>query len=379
MRFSAVALLVAVGAMTAWLSDAARAERRVALVIGNGAYKNVPALPNPAHDAKDVGDALKRIGFETITAIDVDKNGMDEAAIRFTRAARAADVAMFYYSGHALQYNGINYLIPVDAKLADEADLRRMARVDDLVADLQQAKNLRILVLDSCRDNPFLADLRRSIGPSRGVAVQRGLAKIDNAQGMIVSYATQSGQTAEDGTGRNSPYTTAFLKHIETKEEIGTIFRHIAADVYRTTNNAQLPEISLSVIGEFYLHGKVEVAIGGTPGRERNMNLARSAKPGADSLLAYSGRWDPNCNSLPVTVTITRKPRNGTVSVLDAEQVLPASTPGSGNTGQCAGKTIKSKKIMYFSNPDFRGSDSVGYDSEGAGTILHTTIAITVQ
>jgi len=133
------------------------------------------------------------------------------------------------------------------------------------------------------------------------------------------------------------------------------------------------------VIGEFYLHGKVEVAIGGTPGKERNMNLARTAKPGADSLLAYSGRWDPNCNSLPVTVTITRKPRNGTVSVLDAEQVLPASTPGSGNTGQCAGKTIKSKKIMYFSNPDFRGSDSVGYDSEGAGTILHTTIAITVQ
>jgi len=116
-RFSAVALLVAVGAMTAWLSDAARAERRVALVIGNGAYKNVPALPNPAHDAKDVGDALKRIGFETITAIDVDKNGMDAAAIRFTRAARDADVAMFYYSGHALQYNGINYLIPVDAKL----------------------------------------------------------------------------------------------------------------------------------------------------------------------------------------------------------------------------------------------------------------------
>jgi hypothetical protein len=378
-RFSAAALLVAEGAMTACLCVAAHAERRVALVIGNGAYKNVPTLPNPAHDAKDVGDALKRIGFETITAIDVDKNGMDEAAIRFTRAARDADVAMFYYSGHVLQYNGINYLIPVDAKLADEADLRRMARVDDLVADLQQAKNLRILVLDSCRDNPFLAELRRSIGGSRGVAVQRGLAKIDNAQGMIVSYATQAGQTAEDGTGRNSPYTTAFLKNIETKDEIGTIFRRIAADVYRTTNNAQLPEISLSVIGEFYLHGKVEAAIGGAPGKERDMNLARTAKPGADSLLAYSGRWDPNCNSLPVTVTITRKPLNGTVSVLDAEQVLPASTPGSGNTGQCAGKTIKSKKIMYFSKPDFRGNDSVGYDSEGAGTILHTTIAITVQ
>src|SRR6516165_10964863 len=145
--------------MTACLCVTARAERRVALVIGNGAYKNVPALPNPAHDAKDVGDALKRIGFETITAIDVDKNGMDAAAIRFTRAARDADVAMFYYSGHALQYNGINYLIPVDAKLADEADLRRMARVDDLVCRLLLEKKKRILVLDSGDENLHVPDL----------------------------------------------------------------------------------------------------------------------------------------------------------------------------------------------------------------------------
>ncbi len=377
MRSSAVALLLAVCAVTACLSVTARAEKRVALVIGNGAYKNAPTLPNPPNDAKDVADTLKRIGFETITAIDVDKRGMEDAEIRFTRAARDADVAMFYYSGHALQYNGINYLIPVDAKLTDEADLRRMARVDDLVADLQQAKSLRILVLDSCRDNPFLGDLKRSVGPSRGVSVQRGLAKIDNAQGMIVSYATQAGQTAEDGNGRNSPYTTAFLKNIGTKEEIGTIFRRIAADVYRSTNNAQLPEISLSVIGDFYLHGKVMATISGASGG--NMNLARTAKSGVDSLLAYSARWDRNCNSLPVVITIKKQPLNGTISVLDGEEVLPASTPGSGSTAQCAGKTIKSKMIMYFSNPNFRGNDTVSYESEGAGTILHTTIAITVQ
>lgn len=108
MRSSAVALLLAVCAVTACLSVTARAEKRVALVIGNGAYKNAPTLPNPPNDAKDVADTLKRIGFETITAIDVDKRGMEDAEIRFTRAARDADVAMFYYSGHALQYNGIN-------------------------------------------------------------------------------------------------------------------------------------------------------------------------------------------------------------------------------------------------------------------------------
>src|SRR5438128_6324056 len=223
------------------LATPALAEKRVALVIGNGAYQNAPRLPNPPNDAEDVGAALKRSGFETILRVNLDKAGMDEAAIQFSRAARNADVAVFYYSGHAMQFAGVNYLMPVDAKLTDDADFRRMARVDDIVADLQQAKNLRILVLDSCRDNPLAEQLKRSIGTTRAVSVQRGLAKIDSPQGMIVAYATQSGRTAEDGSGRNSPYTAAFLRHIEAKEEIGTVFRRISADVYAATARTQLP------------------------------------------------------------------------------------------------------------------------------------------
>jgi hypothetical protein len=112
---------------------------------------------------------------------------------------------------------------------------------------------------------------------------------------------------------------------------------------------------------------------------EKTMNLSRNAKSGVDSPLAYSGRWDRNCNGIPVTVTITRQPANGTVSVVDADEKIAASTPASGSTGKCAGKTIKSKRIMYLSKPGFRGSDTVGYDSAGAGTIIHTTIAVTVQ
>jgi len=181
---------------------------------------------------------------------------MEDAAIRFARAARTADVALFYYSGHALQFNGVNYLAPVDTILKDEADLRRMTRVDQIVADLQQAKNLRILILDSCRDNPFAEQLRRSIGNTRAVEIGTGLAKIDAPQGMIMAYATQAGRTAADGTGNNSPYTEAFLKHIEKQEEIGTIFREISEDVYETTKHTQLPELSLSIIGRFYLRGK---------------------------------------------------------------------------------------------------------------------------
>jgi Caspase domain len=229
------------------------AERRVALVIGNGAYKNAPALPNPRNDASDVAAALKRGGFETIVGVDMDRLGMEDAVIRFAKAARSADVAMFYYSGHAMQFAGVNYLAPVDLKLTDETDLRRMVRLDDVVADLQQAKNLRILVLDACRDNPLADDLKRSIGTSRALSLQRGLAKIDSPQGMIVSYATQAGRTAADGTDRNSPYTAAFLRHIEAPDEIGVVFRKIAADVYEITQHSQLPELSLSIVGEFHL------------------------------------------------------------------------------------------------------------------------------
>lgn len=242
--------------LTGLAALSARAETRVALVIGNGAYQHAPKLPNPANDAADVASALRRLGFETVLATDLDRSAMDEATIRFARAARTADVALFYYSGHAIQFANTNYLLPVDTQLTDEADLRRLIKVDDVVSDLQQARNLRIIVLDSCRSNPLADQLRQSIGATRGVSLQRGLARIDRQEGMIVSYATQADRTADDGSGRNSPYTAAFLKNIETPEEIGTIFRRIGTDVYNSTRHEQFPELSLSLIGEYYLRDK---------------------------------------------------------------------------------------------------------------------------
>jgi Caspase domain len=238
----------------------ANAEKRVALVIGNGAYKNVPALPNPPNDAMDVAAALRRSGFDVIFETNLDQIGMQDASIRFAREARTADVALFYYSGHALQFAGINYLVPVDAILRDEADLRRMARADEILADLQQAKNLRILVLDACRDNPFAEDLKRSIGRSRSANVASGLAKMESPDGTIISYATQPGRTADDGSGRNSPYTSAFLKHIEDKDNVTTVFQRVSASVYEDTRGSQVPELSLSFFGEFYLNGKLEIS-----------------------------------------------------------------------------------------------------------------------
>jgi hypothetical protein len=247
-------------------AHSAHAEVRVALVIGNGAYKNAPSLPNPKNDAADVASALRRLGFETTLAVDLDKNAMDESSIRFARAARNADVALFYYSGHAIQFANTNYLVPVDAKLSDEADLRRLVRLDDVIGDLQQARNLRILVLDSCRSNPMAEELQRSlVGTTRAVALQRGMSRIERQEGMIVSYATQPGKTAEDGSGGHSPYTAAFLRNIEAQDEIGVIFRHIGNDVYEATKRAQLPELSISLFRDYYLRERASPPAGALP------------------------------------------------------------------------------------------------------------------
>ena len=233
-------------------SGSAIAETRVALVIGNSAYKNAGLLSNPRNDATDVAAALDRLGFKTIVGLDLDKAGMEDAEIQFARAARDADVAMFYYSGHAIQYAGTNYLLPTDAAIKDSADLRRLVRIDDVVADLQAAKDLRIMVLDSCRDNPLADELKRSLG-ERSASVQRGLARLGNSQGMIVAYSTLAGQTADDGHGRNSPYTAAFLRQIETPEEISTVFKRVSAEVYEETEKKQVPELSLSLFKDYYL------------------------------------------------------------------------------------------------------------------------------
>jgi hypothetical protein len=205
---------------------------------------------------------------------------MQEAIIRFAREAGGADVALFYYSGHALQFAGVNYLVPVDAVLRDEVDLRRMARADEILADLQKAKNLRILVLDACRDNPFADELRRTIGQGRSVNVGRGLAKMESPEGTIISYATQAGRTANDGDGHNSPYTTAFLHHIDDRDNISTVFQTISASVYEQTKGAQVPELSLSFFGQFYLNGKPDTAPPITP-----------ATPPADPCANAADHW----------------------------------------------------------------------------------------
>jgi len=252
--------LVAIGALIFLVSssDAALAERRVALVVGNSQYKNSNAvLGNPRNDARDVSEVLRTLGFEVVLTVDADKREFDRSLQQFARLASDADAALFFFAGHAMQHQGRNYLMPIDAELEDEISLPyQMVSFDAVNFALDRAKGVKIIILDACRNNPVANRFVRAVfGGTRDLASARGLARIDKTQGMVVSYATGANEVAEDGKARNSPYTTALLKRMhEAGLEIEMMFRRVAQDVTTHTNGRQRPETVISLLSEFYLN-----------------------------------------------------------------------------------------------------------------------------
>ena len=244
--------------LVAATSEAAHAERRVALVIGNAQYKNPNnSLANPLNDARDVAALLTSLGFEVVLTVDADKRQFDGSLQQFARMATDADAALFYYAGHAMQYAGHNYLMPTDAELEDEVSLPyQMVDLESVRFAIERAKGAKILILDACRTNPVADRFVRAVaGPTRTLANVRGLARIDKTEGMVVSYATAADQVAEDGKSRNSTYTTALLTHMkEAGLEIEMMFRRVAQDVTAQTRGRQRPETVVSLLGEFYLN-----------------------------------------------------------------------------------------------------------------------------
>lgn len=235
----------------------AHADKRVALVIGNSSYKNTALLANPSNDAEDTAAALREIGFEVISKVNADKREIDTLVARFARAARNADAALFFYAGHGMQFQGRNYIMPVDAVLEDEISLRyQMTVIDDIKAALDQSPGVKIMVLDACRNNPLAERFVRSISSgTRDVAAVRGFTRPEQTRGMVVAYSTQADDTALDGDGRNSPFTRAFLDELkEPGLEIGSMFRKVAADVYSRTKGRQVPELSISLLSDYALN-----------------------------------------------------------------------------------------------------------------------------
>ena len=225
---------------TMLLSASAYAQSRVALVIGNGAYRQVSALANPTNDANDVADSLQRLGFSVTRVANATFEGMRLALRDFGPKVRAAEMAVIFFAGHGLEVGGENYLIPIDADLKTDLDVPHEAiSLKNVMQVVSPASKFGLVVLDACRNNPFASRMVRTL---RTRAVGRGLASVEPTGSILVAYAAKDGTTASDGTGRNSPFTKALLTHLETPGlEVNFLFRNVRDDVLRATQLEQEP------------------------------------------------------------------------------------------------------------------------------------------
>src|SRR5689334_2369933 len=235
----------------------ARADKRVAFVVGNGAYKNVAPLPNPSVDAKAIAATLRNVGFEVVEGSNLTRDKMTERLLDFGKKAQGADVALFFYAGHGIAISGTNYLLPVDADIKSEMDVKLGAAINiDLTLEqtMGDAK-AKLVFLDACRDNPFAAKIR-SAKATRSANVGSGLAEMKSGEGTLLAFATGPGQTALDGeAGTHSPFTRALISNIaKPGVEIQQAMTRVRAQVNEETNKNQLPWGHTNLIGEVYLN-----------------------------------------------------------------------------------------------------------------------------
>ncbi|MGM4872597.1 caspase family protein [Bradyrhizobium sp. 956_D2_N1_5] len=220
------------------------AGNRVALVIGNSAYKNAAPLSNPVNDAAIVEATLKNAGFDVVqTRRDLQAIEMRRTLRDFADQARDADVAVIYYAGHGMEIEGTNYLIPVDATLERDTDVYDEAfSLDRVMLAIEPARQLRLVILDACRNNPFSEKMKRTVG-SRSIS--RGLARIEPATAnTLVAFAAKAGSTASDGNSKNSPYAAALVKYIGTPGlDLRRVFGFVRDDVMKATGNRQEPYV----------------------------------------------------------------------------------------------------------------------------------------
>jgi hypothetical protein len=269
-----LALLVFLAwAPLALAQDEAEDERRVALVIGNGAYQALTVLANPPNDASDVANALEDLNFEVIRGNDLTLTGMREAIARFTEAAAEADVSLFYYAGHGLQLNQQNYIVPVDAELSSaESVVESTVTLTTLLESLEGRGGIHLIFLDACRNNP--------LPPDSAAPREAGLARVGNAAGFLFAFATQPDNVAYDGAGRNSPFAQALLSHLASPGlDVSSMMISVRQDVIATTGGYQVPWENSSLTRQFFFapgdrtYASPEVMLWQLAGRERDPQL----------------------------------------------------------------------------------------------------------
>lgn len=264
-----VARLIAVILLSLSAQAIAQSETRVALVIANGAYANVSRLPNPPRVGQLIAQSLRRAGFTTVEINqDLPKAAFDQALLNFRRLADSSDVALIYFAGHGLEVDGINWLLPIDARLQQATDIHLEAvSLDNMLRIVGGARRLRVVILDACRNNPFAARL------ANGRSVMRGLRPVEGLpRGTLVAYSASSGQMAADGeTGSNSPFAVALADRLaQPGLEIRFLFAHVRDDVMAANPQGQEPWLGFSLSAEefFFVPGSRQSSVVSDQGAE---------------------------------------------------------------------------------------------------------------
>ncbi len=248
---AAMLVLVALASAPVVLADGS-----VALVVRNSTYAHIGQLPNPENDAVDMAAALQRLGFEVTTELDADRVALTEALRAFTRRSAGAEVSVVFDAGHGIEMDGVNYVVPVDARLERDVDVRfETVTLDDLLVSTAGA-SLRLVILDACRNNPLARSMQRTAATRTVSGGSFGDLNEDLlGDETLVAYAAAAGTTAADGRGRNSPYTAALLTHLEEPLELSALFRRVRAAVLESTDGEQRPHEYASLVREHYLSG----------------------------------------------------------------------------------------------------------------------------
>ncbi len=257
--FPAVLRLLALLAALFAAAHAATAGQRVALVIGNGRYINAGTLANPVNDAGDMAAALKAVGFTVVAGYDLDKPALEKKIREFAGALSGAETGVFFYAGHGLQVAGANYIVPVDAELSTADALEfEMIKLDSVQRIMENAAKTNILFLDACRNNPLARNLARALG-TRGSTIGVGLAAAESGVGTLISFSTQPGNVAQDGKGRNSPFTGPLVKRIAAPgQDILTVLTEVRNEVLAATAEKQVPWENHALRSRFYFNPSAE-------------------------------------------------------------------------------------------------------------------------
>lgn len=244
------------------LSASAALAERVALVIGNGDYQYADPLQNAVNDASDMASRLRAMGFDVFEGLNLDRRATLHLVQQFSQHLEFDDTALFFYAGHGMQLGSDNYVLPVDAQPGTEAELTETSvRVQTILASMENAARTRIVILDACRNNPFL----RTAG-SRSTAANRGFMRMEAGVGSFIAFSTEPGNLASDGTGRNSPFTSALLRHIDTPgADIHAVMRAVRSDVIDTTNETQVPWENSALIDQVFLAAQPASPIASAP------------------------------------------------------------------------------------------------------------------